>query len=131
VGEDLMEEASVAEINAGGRTSTGGDGELDWGTREPADSNGYTNKFTNTKRKRTGGVEELRQRRKSSGGGNGAAAGAPTRWQKRLGHGEACELGFERRGSAVESWGCLNRLGGAPGGGSPAAMAINGRLEGV
>jgi hypothetical protein len=25
-----MEEAAVTEINAGGRTSTGGDGELDW-----------------------------------------------------------------------------------------------------
>jgi hypothetical protein len=62
MGEDLMEEAAAAEINAGGRTSTGSDGELDWGAREPADSNGYTNKFTNTKRKRTGGVEELHRR---------------------------------------------------------------------
>jgi hypothetical protein len=62
MGEDLMEEAAAEEINAGGRTSTGGDGELDWGAREPADSNGYTNKFTNMKRKRTGGVEELHRR---------------------------------------------------------------------
>jgi hypothetical protein len=126
-----MEEAAAAEINTGGRTSTGSDGELDWGARGPADSNGYMNKFTNTKKKRTGGVEELHRWRKSSGGGNGAAAGGPTRWHKRLGHGEACELGFERRGSAGVLWGRLNRLGGAPGGGSPAAMAINGRLEGV
>jgi hypothetical protein len=43
VGEDLMEKAAAAEINAGGRTSTGGDSELDWGAREPADSNGYMN----------------------------------------------------------------------------------------
>jgi hypothetical protein len=57
-----MEKAAAAEINAGGRTSTGDDGELDWGTREPADSNGYTNKFTNMKRKRTGGVEEIHRR---------------------------------------------------------------------
>jgi hypothetical protein len=28
-------------------------------------------------------------------------------------------------------WGRLNRLGGASGGGSPTAMAINGCLEGV
>jgi hypothetical protein len=95
-----MEEAAAAEINTGVRTSTGGDGELDWGTRGPADSNGYMNKFTNAKRKRTGGVEGLHRRRKSSGGGNGAVAGAPTRWHKRLGRGEACGLGFERRGSA-------------------------------
>jgi hypothetical protein len=62
MGEDLVEEAAAAEINAGGRTSTCGDGKLDWGAREHADSNGYTNKFTNTKRKRTGGVEELHRR---------------------------------------------------------------------
>jgi hypothetical protein len=126
-----MEEAAAAKINAGDRTSTGGDDELNWGAREPADSNRYTNEFTNAKRKRTGGVEELHRRRKSTGSGNGAAAGGPTRWHKRLGHGEACGLGFERRGSAGVLWGCLNRLEGAPGGGSPAAMAINGRLEGV
>jgi hypothetical protein len=35
-------ESTVAEIGTGGRTSTGGDGELDWGARDPADSNGYT-----------------------------------------------------------------------------------------
>jgi hypothetical protein len=29
-----MEEAAAAEINTGGRTLTGGDGELDWGARE-------------------------------------------------------------------------------------------------
>jgi hypothetical protein len=28
-----MEKAAAAEINTGGRTSTGGDGELDWGAR--------------------------------------------------------------------------------------------------
>jgi hypothetical protein len=126
-----MEEAAVAEINAGDRTSTGGDGELDWGAREPVDSNGYTNEFTNAKRKRTGGVEELHQRRKSSESGNGAAAGGPTRCHQRLGHGEVCGLGFERRGCAGVPWERLNRLGVAPGGGSPAAMAINSRLEGV
>jgi hypothetical protein len=38
-----MEEAAAAEINAGGRSSTGGDGELDWDAREPADSIGYPN----------------------------------------------------------------------------------------
>jgi hypothetical protein len=43
VGEDLMEKAAAAEINTGGRSSTGGDGELDWGALEPADSIGYTN----------------------------------------------------------------------------------------
>jgi hypothetical protein len=38
-----MEEAAAAEINIGGRSSTGGDGELDWGAWEPADSIGYMN----------------------------------------------------------------------------------------
>jgi hypothetical protein len=57
-----MEKAAAAEINAGDRTSTGGDSELDWGAREPVDLNGYTNKFTDIKRKRTGGVEELHRR---------------------------------------------------------------------
>jgi hypothetical protein len=38
----MARESTVAEIGAGGRTSTGGDGELDWGARDPADSNGYT-----------------------------------------------------------------------------------------
>jgi hypothetical protein len=38
-----MEEAAAAEIKTGGRSSTGGDGELDWGAREPAFSIGYTN----------------------------------------------------------------------------------------
>jgi hypothetical protein len=41
-------------------------------------------------------------------------------------HGKACELGIERRGNAEVPWGCLYRLGVAPGGGSPAGMAING-----
>jgi hypothetical protein len=48
-----MEKAAAAEINTGGRSSTGGDGELDWGARGPVDSNGYTNEFTNAKEKRT------------------------------------------------------------------------------
>jgi hypothetical protein len=38
-----MEEAAAEEINTGGRSSTGGDGELDWGAREPVDSIGYPN----------------------------------------------------------------------------------------
>jgi hypothetical protein len=38
-----MEKAAAAEINTGGRSSTGGDGELDWGAREPAGSIGYKN----------------------------------------------------------------------------------------
>jgi hypothetical protein len=38
----MARESTVAEIGAGGRTSTGSDGELDWGARDPADSNGYT-----------------------------------------------------------------------------------------
>jgi hypothetical protein len=37
-----VRESTVAEIGAGGRTSTGGDSEPDWGARDPADSNGYT-----------------------------------------------------------------------------------------
>jgi hypothetical protein len=32
----------AVEIDAGGRASTDGGGELDWGARVPADSNGYT-----------------------------------------------------------------------------------------
>jgi hypothetical protein len=59
-------------------------------------------------------AEEHGQRQWRGGGG-------PTRWRKRLGHGEACGLGVERRGSVGVLWGRLNRLGGAPGGGSPAA----------
>jgi hypothetical protein len=38
-----MEKAAAEEINTGGRSSTGGDGELDWGAREPADSIRYPN----------------------------------------------------------------------------------------
>jgi hypothetical protein len=40
-----------------------------------------------------------------------------------------CELGIERRGNAEEPWGRLYRLGVAPGGGSPAGIAINGGLK--
>jgi hypothetical protein len=35
-------ESMVAEIGAGGQTSTGGGGELNLGARDPVDLNGYT-----------------------------------------------------------------------------------------
>jgi hypothetical protein len=38
-----MEKAAAVEIDTGGRSSTGGDGELDWGAREPAGSIEYKN----------------------------------------------------------------------------------------
>jgi hypothetical protein len=38
-----MEKAAAAEIKTGDRSSTGGDGELNWGEREPVGSIGYKN----------------------------------------------------------------------------------------
>jgi hypothetical protein len=38
-----MEKAAAAEIDTGSRSSTGGDGELDWGAQEPASSIEYKN----------------------------------------------------------------------------------------
>jgi hypothetical protein len=71
-----------------------------------------------------GGSRGLHRRRTSTGDGNGAAAGGSMRWRKRLGHGRRVGVGVKRRGRCEVLWGCLNRLGGAPGGGSPAAWPL-------
>jgi hypothetical protein len=60
------------EIDAGGRASTGGGGELDWGARDPADPNRYT---CEPRARRRGEGELLR----SFTDGEGARAAAMAR----------------------------------------------------
>jgi hypothetical protein len=127
--ERTARESAVAEIGAGGRTSTGGDGELDWGARDPADSNGYT---CEPHARRSEG-----ERLGSFTNDEGARVAAMAR-RSTLQLGDKSGEGTGRRGSlgvceggAEVPWGRLYRLEIEGEGGFPAGMSINGRgLEG-
>jgi hypothetical protein len=121
-------ESMVAEIGTGGQISTGGCDELNLGARDPVDSNGYTcepHARRRSEREGLGGftvdgearAAAMARRSALQLGGEGGA-GTGRRGSLRL-----CKGGY---GGAL---GRLYRLGVAPGGGSPAAMAINGGFE--
>jgi hypothetical protein len=90
-GERTTEKTTAAEIDVGGRTSTGSDGEPDWGARDPVDSTGYTREPQARRRsegERLGGITD-----------DGGARAAPMARRPVLQFGGEGGEGTGRRGS--------------------------------